>query len=293
MPKKPLAVSKSDLKILRKFANWTNAIQVFDDGRYEVGFMPENAISRLMVAEGWLNGKAPPAGFYSTEALKGIGVYAVEETPFFDFSFVIDPNIDGEELTDFFVPEADWLEAKSGLLNYLKMTETDDPVVYEKGMVRLRYYIVPLDESAASYIDHYGKEKIYRSQIKMPFGKTMGLGDQTFARGMLDETFTLFPVASENVGQAFKIHSEFINAMPLTDYNVTAMKNHIFIFESEEFGFNIYIRGWMNEDHVKMRPHRSSEDQWIPDKDGLKYLVKRMEAVYGNKEKVKITEDDL
>ncbi|MEW2914948.1 hypothetical protein [Leisingera sp. JC11] len=274
---KSYAASKSDLGVLRKFANWSNSFQVFEDERYEIGFLPNISLNHLMIAEGFFTGKAPPPGYYSTEALKEQGKYVVEDKPFFDQPFIIDPNIASDELTKFSISAEIWKEAQGSFVSHLG-----------DGSALKNLFIVPVDEHASTYIDGHGVEMQYRGFYKDSHGNEHSMDAVPFVSSWSPPAFTIFPKSSVNVGKAFRLRTRFFRAMPTEDYTVTTLANHTMVFESVEHGFVIYLRGWMHEDHHEMKPLRTSEDDWIV--GGTKSLMARFDKVHGHQEKIKITE---
>ena len=268
---KSYPISKSDLVILRKFASWSNSFQVFEDERFEIGFLPKNSLNHLMIAEGYLTGKAPPPGHYSTAELKSQGKYVCEGKPYFDQPFVIDSNLESDEWTRFEISRDSFGRG------WKFVTKTNG----EKEL-----HIVPMDEEATSFIDTYGSERQYRGPYPDTHGNERYMQGTEYEVCWLPPSFTIFPKASVNVGAPFMIRASFIKAMPLVDYSVTVFENHLFAFESIEHGFTVYLRGWMDEDHVEMKPYRFQEEDWVHGKTG--HLQKQSAEVYGLTEQIKI-----
>lgn len=284
---KSYTVSKSDLDVLRKFANWSNSFQVFEDERYEVGFVPKSSLNHLMIVEGYLTGKAPPPGHYSTEALRKQGKYVVEDKPFFDEPFTIDPHLDVAELTRFEIPAKHWEPPEEyESMGRASITGELAGSIFDLYRVRFSFYIVPLENSATSYINPQGFEVPYREKIRFEGTNTFEVMDDPVIVNPINRTHTILPVATVNVGKSFRIQSSFVNAMPLVDYRTTVLENHLIAFESVEHGFIIYLRGWMDEDHVEMKPYRFQEEDWIAGK--TKHLQKQSKEVYGLDEVIKI-----
>jgi hypothetical protein len=288
LTKKSFAASKSDLDVLRKFAKWSNSFQVFDDERYEFGFLPDNSLNHLMVVEGWFTGKAPPTGHYSTEALKKQGKYVVEENPFFDEPFIIDPNLEGGELTKFSIPTEFWRATKSvaPIARNIKGPPGSALNLPNDSLDNTSYYIIPLSEDAETYINHEGQKGTFRTLLQSATGESFSFEGPPWKLDETNQTFTHFPKATVNVGKPFMVRNSFINVMPIADYKVTVLGNHMLIFESTEHGFYIYLRGWMDEDHEKMKPYRSQEDDWLV--GGAERLVKQFEKVHAKTELIKI-----
>lgn len=284
---KSYAASKSDLDVLRKFAKWSNSFQVFEDERYEVGFVPNNSLNHLMIVEGYLTGKAPPPGHYSTSALKEQGKYVVEEKPFFDQPFIIDPHIDVAELTRFDLPAKYWEPPENyEAMGQASITGQLAGSLFDLYRVKFSFYIVPLDNNVTSYINPQGFEVPYREKIRFEGTDTFEIMDDPVIVNPINRTHTILPVATENVGKSFRIQSSFVNVMPLVDYRATVLENHLIVFESIEHGFVIYMRGWVDEDHIIMKPYRFQEEGWIS--GGTKHLQKQSKEVYGLTELIKI-----
>lgn len=278
MANKPIAVPKSDLKVLRMFADWSNSFQVFEDERFEVGMYPKNSINHLMVVEGGFNGKVPPPGHYSTKSLKEEGKYVIEEKPFFDEPFIIDPNLDSRELTKFKIP-------KTGI------EEGWDFIISRNGLKNI--YITPVNEHTTTYIDLNGRQHQYHSMSMDADDDNYYEPSPLWQNCWFHPSLTIFPKATVNVGRPFLILASFIKALPKIDYRVTLFENHIMDFHSEEHGFNIYLRSWMDEEHKEMDEEhkepesiRSKEDDWLV--GGTKRQVKRFEVIFGKVEQIKI-----
>ena len=257
------------------FAKWSNSFQVFEDERFEFGMFPKNSLNHLMVVEGWFTGKAPPPGHYSTEALKQNGKYVVEQNPFFDEPFIIDPNLESKELTKFSIRADIWKNAGG---NNWSCISGESPLKL--------IHIIPIDEHATTFIDHLGHEMLHSGPYLDSHGTEHYKQASLYHSSFPPPAFTITPQATVNVGKPFMLRTSFLKAMPPVDYNVTVFENHIMDFESTEHGFNIYLRGWMDENHIDMKPFRSTEDDWLV--GGAKRYIERYEEVYDLVEKIKI-----
>lgn len=224
-------ISPFDLKLLRLFKGWSNSFQVFENGRFEIGMFPKGTLSDLMIVRGWLRDQPLPApGHYLMPAPKSTH-HEVCSDPYFDKPFIISKNRDCKTLTDFEISKDDW------------------KVIDKHNAESVRTHIIPVNESVSEYMDYFGQKHTYNDQT-VSFD-----GDMNWLH--------ILPYADNGISEAFFFRSKFISAIPSVNYYAKVLENHVMVLESEEFGFEIFLRLWQEEDKREVQDFRTYDADWL------------------------------